>query len=330
MSRPIGILLLQLGTPAAPTPSALRRYLRQFLSDRRVIDLPRALWWPILHGIVLRTRPRRSAKDYAKVWTSEGSPLAVTSAQQARLLQERLTGRGIHALVKVVMRYGEPSTTQVLTELADAGVERIIALPMYPQYASATTGSSVEALFQIAGKRRVVPAIRTLPPYCADAAYIAALAAVTRGQLGDWVPNHVVLSFHGIPERYVRNGDPYAGHCRATARALTEAMAWDPARVTMSFQSRFGPEAWLQPYTTDTLRQLGEARMTGVAVLCPGFTADCLETLEEIGVRERRTFVRAGGSDFRLIPCLNADSAWVDALEGMVLREAQGWLPPTL
>lgn len=330
MSRPIGILLLQLGTPAAPTPAALRRYLRQFLSDPRVIDLPRALWWPILHGIVLRTRPRRSAKEYAKVWTTEGSPLAVTSAEQARLLQKRLTGRGIHALVRVVMRYGEPSTTQVLTELASAGVDRIIALPMYPQYASATTGSSVEELFRVAGRGRVVPAIRTLPPYFVDAAYVAALAVVTRGHFGGWTPNHIVLSFHGIPQRYVRSGDPYADHCRATTRALTEAMGWDPKHVTMSFQSRFGREAWLQPYTTDTLRRLGEARTAGVAVLCPGFTADCLETLEEIGVTERRTFENAGGSDFRLVPCLNADSSWIDALEAMVLREAQGWLPATL
>ena len=188
MSRPIGILLLQLGTPDAPTTAALRRYLRQFLSDPRVIDLPRALWWPLLHGVVLRTRPRRSARDYAKVWTSAGSPLAVTSAQQAGLLQERLTGRGIHALVRVVMRYGEPSTAQALTELASAGVERIIALPMYPQYASATTGSSVAELFRVAGKERVVPAIRTLPPYFSDSEYITALAAVTRGQLGDWAP----------------------------------------------------------------------------------------------------------------------------------------------
>ncbi len=330
MSQPIGIVLLQLGTPDAPTPAALRRYLRQFLADPRVIDFPRALWWPILHGIVLRTRPRRSAREYAKVWTGAGSPLAVTSALQARLLEERLTGRGIHGLVRVAMRYGEPSTERVLTELAGAGVERIIALPMCPQYASATTGSSVEELFRVAGTRRVVPAIRTLPPYFADAAYIAALAAVARAQFGDWAPDHIVLSFHGIPERYVRNGDPYADHCRATTRALTAAMDWDPKRVTLSFQSRFGPEAWLRPYTTDTLRQLGEARMAGVAVLCPGFTADCLETLEEIGVRERRTFERAGGRDFRLVSCLNAESPWIDALEAMVLRNAQGWLPDHL
>ncbi len=326
MAQPIGILLLQLGTPDAPTPGALRRYLRQFLSDPRVIDLPRACWWPILHGIVLRTRPRRSAREYAKVWTDEGSPLAVTSAGQARLLEERLAASGIEARVRVVMRYGEPCTERVVDELARDGIDRLVVLPMYPQYASATTGSSLEELFRVAGRRRVVPSIRILPPYFNDEGYIAALADRARRHLQDWVPDHVVLSFHEIPERYVCNGDPYADHCRATAAALRGAMDWDPVRVTVAFQSRFGREVWLQPYTNETLRKLGEARTPRVAVLCPGFTADCLETLDEIGNRERRNFEAAGGGELRLVPCLNTAPAWLDALEALVRREAHGWL----
>lgn len=319
-------MLLQLGTPEAPTPAALRRYLGQFLADPRVIDLPRWYWWLILNGIVLNTRPRKSAAEYAKVWTPNGSPLALIAAKQARQLEKALDVPGCPVRVRVVMRYGEPSTERVLDEFERAGIERIVAVPMYPQYASATTGSSVEELFRVAAKRRVIPAIRVVPPYYDDAGYIRALAAGARARLGAWTPDHVVLSFHGIPERYVREGDPYADHCLSTARALCAEMGWSADRVTTSFQSRFGREVWLRPYTDETLQRLGQARTGKVAVLTPGFTADCLETLEEIGGREKHNFENAGGGELRRVACLNAQVPWMTALTDMVRREAGDWL----
>ncbi|MCR4374604.1 MAG: ferrochelatase [Acidobacteria bacterium] len=325
MTRPpLGVLLLQLGTPDAPTPAALRRYLAQFLSDRRVIDLPRWQWLPVLYGIVLRTRPRKSAAEYAKVWTPEGAPLLVTSRRQAALVEERLTAAGVDARVRVAMRYGDPSTESALGDLEAAGVDRIVALPMYPQYASATSGSSLEDLYRAAGRRRVVPALSVVPPYFDAPGYIDALAAVTRQSLAGWTPDHLVLSFHGIPERYVREGDPYASHCQATAEALRAVMGWPSTQVTASFQSRFGREVWLQPYTDATLRRLGEARTARVAVLCPGFTADCLETIDEIGNRERHKFEAAGGGELRLVPCLNDSPAWIEAMQSMVQGVVSG------
>lgn len=315
---PLGVLLLQLGTPEAPSTPALRRYLRQFLSDPRVIDLSRFVWLPILHGIVLRTRPGKSAAEYAKVWTPDGSPLMVTSTRQAALLEARLAALGIDAIVTVAMRYGEPSTETAMRALEAAGVERIVALPMYPQYASATTGSSIEDLYRAAIRRKVIPSIAVVPPYFDAAGYIKALAAVTHSHLDGWEPDHIVLSFHGLPARYVCEGDPYADHCQATADALCRAMDWPSDKVTVSFQSRFGREVWLQPYTDATLTRLGQAGTKRLAVLCPGFTADCLETLEEIGARERENFQRSGGGEMRLVPCLNEAPAWIDAMAGFV------------
>lgn len=317
-AAPLGVLLLQLGTPEAPTTPALRRYLRQFLSDPRVIDLSRWVWLPILYGIVLQTRPRESAAEYAKVWKAEGSPLMVTSTRQAVLLEARLATLGIHAVVKVAMRYGEPSTETAMRALEAAGVARIVALPMYPQYASATTGSSVEDVYRAAIRRRVVPPIAVVPPYFDADGYINALAMVTRSHLGDWEPDHIVLSFHGLPARYVCEGDPYADHCQTTADALCQLMGWPREKVTVSFQSRFGREVWLQPYTDATLTRLGQARTKRLAVLCPGFTADCLETLEEIGARERENFERSGGGEMRLVPCLNEAPIWIDAMASFV------------
>jgi ferrochelatase len=312
------VLLLQLGTPDAPTPAALRRYLAEFLSDPRVIDLPRWQWLPILYGIVLQTRPRKSAREYAKVWTPEGSPLLVTSRQQAALLESRLAETGCDAMVRVAMRYGEPSTEAALRQLESGPVHRIVALPMYPQYASATTGSSVEALYTAACRRRCVPPIAVVPPYYESSGYIGALALEAKRSLDGWDPDHIVLSFHGIPQRYVREGDPYESQCRATALALRQAMGWPADRVTVAFQSRFGREVWLQPYTDATLQHLGAARTGRVAVLCPGFTTDCLETLEEIGAREKENFLAAGGGELRLVPCLNASPAWIDAMAGLL------------
>ena len=323
----IGVILLQLGTPAAPTTAALRRYLAEFLSDRRVVDLPRAVWWPILNFIVLRTRPRKSAHMYRQVWTPAGSPLAVTTAAQAAGLERALTSMGPRVRVVVGMRYGEPSIASALSSLTREGVTRILAFPMYPQYAGATTGSSLERLFLEAGRLRVVPSIRVVPPYYEDARYIEALATVTARALAtlDPGPDHILASFHGLPKRYVTEGDPYADQCRATVAKLTDALGPGRAPVSLTFQSRFGREEWLTPYTDVTLAELG--RTAGrVAVLCPGFTADCLETLEEIGLRGARQFQDAGGRGFLRIPCVNDDPAWIAAMAALATRELAGWI----
>jgi ferrochelatase len=322
-----GILLLQLGTPDAPTTPALRRYLAEFLSDYRVVDLNRAIWLPILHLRVLRTRPARSARLYQKVWTSDGSPLAVTSAGQAASVAAGLTERfGIDIPVEVGMRYGNPSAASAIDALLAAGCDRILAVPMYPQYAGATTGSSLEQIFEVLGKRRVVPAVRVVPPYYDAPEYIDALAAGAREFIGGAAPDRIVLSFHGLPKRYAALGDPYPEQCRATANALTAAMGWDAARVTVSFQSRFGREEWLRPYTDETLRSFAGTTKSLVA-FCPGFTADCLETIEEMGITNRELYHAAGGGDYRLGPCLNVHPTWIRGLTAIVARELGGWVP---
>ncbi|MEO8069903.1 MAG: ferrochelatase [Acidobacteriota bacterium] len=323
----IGILLLQLGTPDAPTPGALRRYLRQFLLDRRVIELPRAVWWPILNLFVLPRRPAKSAKLYQKVWSPGGSPLLVTTCAQAAALAERLdrTNPG-RVLVTTGMRYGHPSIAFAADELIAAGCDRILAFPMYPQYASATTGSSIEELFDHLGTLRVVPSVRVVPPYFDDPAYIAALAQVARLSLGDFDPEQFVISFHGLPKRYATMGDPYPEQCIATARALIVEMGWPAERVTTSFQSRFGREEWLTPYTDESLVALAGRGVSTVAALCPGFTADCLETIEEMGITNRKMYQKAGGTEYRLLPCLNVAPVWSDAMATIARRELSGWI----
>lgn len=323
----VGVVLLQLGTPDAPTTSALRRYLAEFLSDPRVIELPRLLWWPILHGIILRVRPRKSAALYRKVWLSGGSPLAVTSAAQAAGLASRLKTRfGVTIPVEVGMRYGRPSVTDAVDALRKRGVDRILAFPMYPQYAGATTGSSLERLFDDAGGRRVVPSIRVVPPYYDDPLYIGALAATARETLDRLSarPDRILLSFHGIPKRYANSGDPYPAHCEASARAFAAAIGFAGVPVTLAFQSRFGREEWLQPYLDERLPEYGRAGER-IAVACPGFTADCLETIEEIGIRGKEQFMAAGGLQFTRIPCLNDHPTWLDAMTEMAARELAGW-----
>jgi ferrochelatase len=322
-----GILLQQLGTPDAPTPAALRRYLRQFLSDVRVVDLSRPLWWLILNLFVLTTRPARSAKLYASVWTPDGSPLAVTTEAQARALEARLAEMmgDTHPCVAVAMRYGNPSTERAIAALRARGCDRLLAFPMYPQYASATTGSSLEEVLRVISPERVVPPVRVVPPYFADPAYIGALVESARRHFADWPPDHIVFSFHGIPKRYAELGDPYPRHCEATTRAFADALGWPMERLTMSYQSLFGREEWLRPYTDDTLKQLAGRGFDRLAVFCPGFVADCLETLEEIGTTGREQYHEAGGGDYRLIPCLNVDAAWVDGMRAIVTRELAGW-----
>jgi ferrochelatase len=321
-----GVILLQLGTPDAPTTPALRRYLRQFLWDRRVVDLNRVLWWLILHGIILRTRPRASARLYQKVWTTGGSPLLVTSRAQAAALEVRLVSAGIRARVVVGMRYGNPSVAAALAGLQSEGIDRILAFPMYPQYAGATTGSSLEDLLETAGRQRVVPSVRVVPPYYDDAGYVNALAAVAREALAERPapPARLVMSFHGLPQRYADEGDPYPQHCRATALLVERALALPATKVELAFQSRFGREPWLQPYTDKRLEALG-ASGDSVAVMCPGFTADCLETLEEIAIRGQEQFHETGGKDYQAIPCLNEHPAWLDAMAAIATRELQGW-----
>jgi ferrochelatase len=323
-----GILVLQLGTPDAPTTPALRRYLRQFLSDVRVVDTARPLWWLILNLLVLPTRPAKSARLYQSVWTPEGSPLAVTTEAQARLLESRLTAMLGEAVlpVEVAMRYGNPSTEAALCRLESRGCDRILALPMYPQYASATSGSSIEEVCRRLIRRRVVPALRVVPPYPDDPAYIDALVASARRAFERWQPDHIVFSFHGIPRRYADLGDPYPDHCARTTRAFLEALGWPVERLTMSYQSLFGREEWLRPYTDETLKALAARRLDRLAVFCPGFLADCLETLEEIGTAGRELYHRAGGGDYRLVRCLNTDDAWMDGLAGLVRRELSGWI----
>jgi len=323
-----GVILLQLGTPDEPTPEALRRYLREFLSDRRVIDLNRAIWLPILYGAVLPTRPKMAAALYRKVWTPAGSPLLVTTRAQAAVLEQRLTTvAGQRVPVVVGMRYGRPSIADAVEQLTGAGVDRVLAFPMYPQYAGATTGSSLERLFEVVAPRRVVPAVRVVPPYYNDAEYINALAAVARDALASrgTLPGRLLLSFHGLPKRHADEGDPYPAHCEITARLLTRALNLSPDQTQVVYQSRFGREVWLQPYTDKTLEELGRAGVS-VAVMCPGFAADCLETLEEIRLRGAEQFHAAGGRDFVAIPCLNEHPVWLDAMATLAARELRGWI----
>ena len=319
-----GVVLLQLGTPDEPTPAAVRRYLREFLLDKRVIDLNRAIWLPVLYGAVLTRRPAESAKLYRKVWTEKGSPLAVTTQAQAEALESRLSAAaGCRVPVVVGMRYGNPSIASALDRLSAEGVDRVLAFPMYPQYAGATTGSSLEKLFAEAGKRRVVLSVRIVPPYYADSHYIAALAALVK-QAG-LATDRLLLSFHGLPKRYAAEGDPYPEHCAATAKLLAAAIGSNAPPVEVVFQSRFGREEWLQPYLDVTLEELGRRKL-GVAVMSPGFTADCLETIEEVGLRGAEQFTEAGGGTFRRIDCLNTSPEWLDAMAAIAKRELGGWI----
>jgi ferrochelatase len=327
MAGKIGILIAQLGTPDAPTTSAVRTYLRQFLSDRRVVDLPRAAWLPILHGIVLVTRPAKSAELYRKVWTEAGSPLLEITRKQAAGLHERL-GNDAEIRVEVAMRYGNPSMRSALGSLVSWGAERILLFPMYPQYSAATTASTYDETFDALKELRRVPALRVVPPYFDDPAYIAALAQSVRDRIAALSrrPEKIVLSFHGIPQRYASLGDPYPEHCAATARALAAAMGWSSDDYLVTFQSRFGREPWLQPYTDQTLMEFGRTGVRNVLVLCPGFTADCLETIDEIGNLGHEQFRGGGGDELHLVGCVNDRADWLDAMFTIARRELAGWV----
>lgn len=321
-----GLLLVNLGTPDAPTAPALRRYLAEFLSDPRVVEIPRLAWWPILHGIILNTRPARSAAKYATVWTPEGSPLAVWTRRQAEGLQAALDARGHHVLVKPAMRYGQPSIPSVLDAMRAEGVTRVLVLPMYPQYAAATTASVIDKVGEWARQVRRVPELRLVGDHADDPGYIGALAARVREHWAEHgQAERLVLSFHGVPHRSLMLGDPYHCQCHVTARRLGEQLQLPKERLLVTFQSRFGKARWLEPYTEPTLRELATQGVRRVDVMCPGFVADCLETLEEIGVEVRDAFLEAGGEDFRYIDCLNARPDWIDALADLSERHLQGW-----
>ena len=317
----IGVLLANLGTPDAPDVGAVRRYLAEFLSDRRVVEIPPLLWQPILRGFILRTRPKKSAHAYSQVWSDEGSPLAAITARQARALQVRL---GDDVLVDWAMRYGNPAIGAAFKRLFAAGATRILVAPMYPQYCAATTASALDAVGSTMASMRWQPALRTLPPYFDDAHYIAALKADLERQLAalEFVPERLLLSFHGMPQRTLDLGDPYHCHCQKTARLLGEAI---DTPVDVSFQSRFGSAKWLEPATDDVLKAYPGQGVTKVAIAAPGFSADCLETIEELGIRGREDFMGVGGTHFARLDCLNDGDAGMVMLEALIGRELAGW-----
>lgn len=322
-----GVLLANIGSPDAPTFPALRRYLAQFLGDPRIVEAPRWLWLPILHGLLLNVRPARSARLYRNIWGPEGAPLLAITRRQAAGLQARLSDR-FDAPVRVTagMRYGEPSIAAGLRDLRDAGARRILIFPLFPQYSASTTGSCLDAVFTELRRWRWLPEIRTVNHYPDHPAYLAALAAsVERARAEHGRPQRLLFSFHGLPRSYARKGDPYETECRLTARLTAARLGLNEDAWALSFQSRFGPAEWLKPYTDETLEAWGRAGLDGVHVVCPGFAADCLETLDEIGREAKHTFESAGGRGFHYIPALNDEPAHLDALAEIAAAHLSGW-----
>ncbi len=323
-----GILLVNLGTPEAPTAAALRPYLEEFLSDPRVVEIPRALWWLILNGIILNTRPKKSAAKYAAIWTADGSPLKVHTEKQAKLLKGWL-GEKIATPMQVeyAMRYGNPGIPDALARMKADGCERILILPAYPQYAASSTATAFDAAFDWALRTRNQPALRTVKHYHDHPAYLAALATNVRDY---WQmhgrPDVLLMSFHGVPKYTLTKGDPYHCECQKTGRLLADALGLEPSQFRLTFQSRFGKAEWLQPYTDKTLAELGRAGVGRVDVVAPGFTADCLETLEELAMEGRASFHAAGGKAFHYIPALNEHPQWIDALGQIALENLGGWV----
>ncbi len=320
------VLLCNLGTPDAPTAAALRRYLGEFLSDQRVVEIPKPLWWLILHGIILRTRPKKSAAKYASIWTPDGSPLKVWTARQATLLGGFLGERGHHTTVRYGMRYGNPSIASELDKLKAAGHTRILVLPLYPPYSGTTTASVFVAVYAWAAQLRTVPELRFVNHYHDDAGYVGALAKRIRAH---WQahgrPDKLVMSFHGVPERTLTLGDPYHCECHKTARLLATQLGLQANQWVLTFQSRFGKAKWLQPYTEPTVVALAQAGTRRVDLVCPGFTSDCLETLEEINMEVREAFMHGGGQEFHYIPCLNDSLDWMNALANIAQQHLAGW-----
>lgn len=320
------VLLCNLGTPDAPTPAAVRRYLGQFLSDQRVVEIPKPLWWLILHGIILRVRPRKSAAKYASIWTPEGSPLLVGTQKQAQLLRGWLGEAGHNVLVRHAMRYGNPSIESQLDALKAEGATRILILPLYPQYSGTTTASVFDAVYTWAARTRNVPELRFVNHYHDDAGYINALArSIEQHWKHHGPPDKLVMSFHGVPERTLQLGDPYHCESHKTARLLAERLGLHQDDYHVTFQSRFGKAKWLEPYTEPTLVKLAQSGTERVDVICPGFTSDCLETLEEINQEARAAFLEAGGKEFHYLPCLNDNPVWIGALSRIAQQHLSGW-----
>src|SRR4051812_17609659 len=321
-----GVLLCNLGTPDAPTPAAVRRYLAEFLADPRVVEIPRVVWLPLLYGVILPLRSAKSAAKYRTIWTPEGSPLKVWTGRQAKRLQGWIGEQGHRVRVEYAMRYGAPSIASQLDALVAAGADRILVLPAYPQYSGTTTASVIDAVATWSREQRNLPELRFVNRYHDDRGYILALAQrIERHWREHGRPDHLVLSFHGVPERTLLLGDPYHCECRKTARLLADALQLQASQWTVSFQSRFGKAKWLEPYTQPTLEALARAGHKRVDVVCPGFTSDCLETLEEIAQEVRVAFLAAGGKEFHYIPCLNDETEWIHALGAIALRHLAGW-----
>jgi len=322
-----GVLLVNLGTPEAPDRASVRRYLKEFLWDPRVVEVPRPIWWFVLNMVILNTRPGRSAKAYQKVWTEQGSPLLTISRAQETALRQGLQERhGDDMCVSLAMRYGSPSIRQGLEQLRDAGARRLLVLPLYPQYSATTTASIFDEVTEVLRGWRWLPEIRFINHYHDEPAYIEALAASVR----DWRQQHgeadlLLMSFHGIPQEYFDKGDPYHCECHKTGRLLAEALELEPSRWMLSFQSRLGPKQWLQPYTDKTLHKLATEGTRSVQVICPGFSTDCLETLEEIAMENRDEFLEAGGERYEYIPCLNDQASHITMLCDLVDRHSCGW-----
>lgn len=322
--RRVGVLLMNLGTPDDPSPRSVKRYLAEFLSDRRVVEIPPIAWQPILRGIILNTRPKKSAHAYQQVWSDKGSPLAAITRAQSDAMQGAF-GDGV--VIDWAMRYGNPSIASRIDALRAQGCDRILLAPLYPQYCAATTATANDKAFAHLAKLRWQPAIRTLPPYYDDPLYIDALVTTLREDLAklDFEPDAIVASFHGMPKRTLELGDPYHCHCQKTARLVQEALG---RPLTVAFQSRFGPAKWLGPATDETLVELAKAGKRRVAIFAPGFSADCLETLEELAIRGRESFEEAGGTDFAYLPCLNAEATGNKMLRNIIARELAGWVDP--
>lgn len=322
-----GILLTNLGTPDEPTAAAVRRYLAEFLSDSRVIETPKLIWWPILHGIILRTRPKRSAEAYGKIWTDSGSPLLTIANQQAKAISEQLADR-VNGPVRVelAMRYGNPSIRSALNKLRDGNARRIIVFPLYPQYSATTTASTFDAVAKVLKSWRWLPEIRVINHYHDDPGYINALVdSIHEHWAGQGQAEKLLFSFHGLPRKYFVAGDPYFCECQKTARLVAEQLELNEDKWQVAFQSRFGPMEWLKPYTDKTLKQWGKQDIESVDLICPGFSADCLETLEEIKIQNRDFFLNAGGKRFSYIPALNEQPAHITALTDLIIKHCQGW-----
>jgi protoporphyrin/coproporphyrin ferrochelatase len=326
----VGVLVLNLGTPDATSYWPMRRYLSQFLSDKRVIDWPAAVWQPILQGIILSIRPSRKGKDYASIWNNERNegPLLTITRSQAEKLAEALVPHSDRIIVDFAMRYGNPATGPAIERLLKQGCERILLLPMYPQYSGATTATAADEAFRQLMKMEWQPAVRVAPPWHDDPVYIDALANSVRDSLAklDFAPDVLLATFHGVPQRYLMKGDPYHCQCVKTARLLRETLNWPEEKFRTTFQSRFGPEEWLQPYTDKTVEALAKSGVKNLVMLAPGFAADCLETLEELDVENREIFEHNGGENFAYIPCLNDSPAGIDVMKAVALRELGGWV----